>query len=326
MTKIRRGILITCALCCSGAWYTTALASTQTVFLDALNVSDQVAPPLAAGDVLFVDTTVRGQTGALSQTVTFTVATGVTAVSGLAQWVISTAAGPGPRLVGVNFDLLGPGNVLIVTDAFSSTLGGIAVSTFPGTPLAPGTYTLRATGTGVRESVFDLALEFAGTPPPVPAQETGTLPVQGASTDLSTAFFTTLQDARTILPTLIAGETLLVDTLVTSQTGALAHSVTFTPAPGIDRVVGSATWMISSAVSAAPRLVGLNVDVVDALGAIVVSDAIGGTLSGFAHSTLNGTIGPGAHRIVVTGNGVRDSSLSLSLSLVDEVIFAGGFE
>lgn len=327
MKHPRLRTLVTCALCCWALWQTDARASTQTVFLNALNASTSVPTPLAADDVLFVDTAVRGQSGALLQSVTFTVAQGVTGVSGRATWAISTATGPGPRLIGVNFDLFNAGNALVLSDTFAGTLSGAANSSFASTALAPGTYTLRASGTGVREAVYDLALEFTGTPPSVPADETGTLPLQGASITQRTAFFTNLQDARTISLPLISRETLLVDTLVTSQTGALAHTVTFTPTAGIDRVAADLVWMTSEATGAGPRLIGLNVDLLDAGGTLIASDTFSGTLAGFAHSTLNTPIGSGAHRIVVTGTGSRDASMGIALSVVDDDgIFTSSFE
>ncbi len=326
MNRSRTISLAACLLCIAAAVPTSAMAATQTVYLDTLNATT-TAPALAADDVLFVATHIRGQTGALSHSVIFSVAAGVTQVSGRATWAISTAAGPGPRLTGVNFDIFNASNVLVLTDTFSGTLSGGADSIFASTPLVPGVYTLRATGTGVRESVYDLALEFSGTPPITPAGETGSLPLQGATTNLKTAFFTTLQDTRTLATTLLPGETLLVDTLVTTQIGPLAHSVNFTPAAGTDRFIGELVWIISDAIGSGPRLTGVNVDVVDANGMLAASDAFSGALSGFAHSTLSGTLGAGVHRIVVTGSGVRDSALGISLSVIDnEGLFASGFE
>lgn len=129
------------------------------------------------------------------------------------------------------------------------------------------------------------------------------------------------------MPALLSGESLLVDTLVTSQTGALAHTVNFVPAPGVDRFIGDLVWMISDAAGSGPRLTGVNVDVFDANGTLVASDTFVGTLAGFAHSTLSGTLGVGIHRIVVTGTAVRDASMGISLSMVDnEGLFASGFE
>lgn len=326
MISAHAGKLLACLLLGSVVGQTTALASTQTVYFDTL-VASTTAPQLAGGDVLFVDAHIRGQTGALSHSVTFSVAAGVTSVSGRGSWAISTAAGPGPRLIGVNLDIFNASNALVVSDSFSGTVGGSADTVFASTPLAPGIYTLRATGTGVRESVYDLALEFGGSVPPMPAGETGSLPLQGASTNLKSAFFTTLADTRTIGPTLQSRDTLLIDTLVTTDAGALAHTVNFTPAAGIDRFTGDLVWMVSDAIGSSPRLIGVNVDVLDANGTLVASDTFTSTLSGFAHSTLSGTLGAGVHRIVVTGTAVRDASMGISLSVVDDDgLFANGFE
>lgn len=326
MNRSRTTTLSACLLCLAAAVPTSATAATQTVYFDTLNATT-TAPALAADDVLFVATHVRGQTGALSHSVIFSVAAGVTEISGRATWAISTAAGPGPRLTGLNFDLFNSSNVLVLTDTFSGALSGGADATFASTALAPGVYTLRATGTGVRDSLYDLALEFSGTPPITPAGETGSLPLQGVTTNLKTAFFTTLQDTRTLETPLLPGETLLVDTLVTTQIGPLAHTVNFTPSAGTDRFTGELVWITSDAVGSGPRLVGVNVDVIDANGMLAASDTFSGFLSGFAHSTLSGTLGSGVHQIVVTGSGVRDAAMAISLSVIDnEGLFASGFE
>lgn len=326
MIRFRPKCLAACLVYLGAAGPPSALAATQTVYFDTLNGAT-TAPALGADDVLFVDAHVRGETGALSHAVTFSVAAGVTGVSGRATWAVSTAGGPGPRLVGVNFDLFDANNVLVSSDSFAGVLAGGASSTFASTFLAPGIYTLRASGLAVREVMYDLVLEFSGTPPVTAEGETGSLPLQGASTNGKTAFFTTLQDNRTLATPLRHRETLLVDTLVTAQVGAIAHEVTFTPAAGIDRFSGDVVWMISEAVGIGPRLIGVNVDVFDTEGVLVASDTFAGTLAGFAHSTLTGAVGSGAHRIVVSGNGVRDSSLGLSLSAIDDdVVFANGFE
>lgn len=326
MTKFCSGKLGARILVCWVASQTPALASTQTVFLDEL-VASTTAPQLGGGDVLIVNAHIRGQTGTLSHSVTFSVAAGVTSVSGLNTWAISTAIGPGPRLIAVNFDIFNASNALVVSDSGVTTLSGSADSTFVSAPLAPGIYTLRATGVGVRESMYDIALEFSGTPPPTPPGGTGGLPLQGAVTASKTAFFTTLQDTRTIGTTLLSGETLLVDTLVTTQTGPLAHTVNFTPTAGSDRFSGDLVWTVSEAIGVLPRLTGVNVDVFDANGTLLASDVFTGLLPGFAHSTLNGTLGVGVHRIVATGTGVRDASMGISLSVIDnEGLFSSGFE
>ena len=67
-----------------------------------------------------------------------------------------------------------------------------------------------------------------------------------------------MQDTRTIAPTLQLRATLLIDTLVTTHSGLLVHTVEFTPAAGIDRFTGDLVWMTSDAVGASPRLTGVN--------------------------------------------------------------------
>lgn len=326
MIHVRPGALVVCILIFCVGGQRSAAASTQTVFFDTLAAST-TAPQLAGGDVLFLNAHIRGQAGALSHSVTFSVAQGVTSVSGRSTWAVSTAAGPGPRLIGVNFDIVNASNVLVVSDSFVGTLSGGADSIFASTPLAPGIYTLRATGTGVRDSVYDLALEFGGTAPAMPAGETGSLPLQGTSTNSKTAFFTTLQDTRTIVPALLSRDTLLIDTLVTTQTGAIVQTINFTPAAGIDRFTGELVWMTSDASGTSPRLIGVNVDVLDANGTLVASDTFSGTLSGFAHATLTGTVGVGVHHVIVSGTAERDASIDISLSVLDDDgLYANGFE
>ena len=147
-----------------GALIHNANATTQVVTFNLLNASTTLGTPFSAGDTLLVNTLVTTETGALSQSVTFTVGAGVTSFTGNAAWEVST---PGPRLSGVNIDLFSSSNTLVATDTFLGVLGGFALSTFDN-PIGPGTYKLIATGTGVRESSLDVSLSFIGTPVPEP--------------------------------------------------------------------------------------------------------------------------------------------------------------
>lgn len=152
-----------------------ALAATQVVQFNVLNASATLATPFLSGDVLLLDTLVTGQTGALLQTITFTLGAGVGALGGQAVWEIDTAAGTGPRLLGVNIDIFNNAtNALVASDSFAGTLGGFAVSTFSGA-IGPGTYRMVVTGTGVRDSVLDATLTFAAVVP-----EPGTYGLMGA--------------------------------------------------------------------------------------------------------------------------------------------------
>lgn len=142
-----------------------ALADTQAVQYHNLTASAVVATPLDPGDNLFVDT-FTPEHGSLSQTTTFTLSSQAD-FNGLAGWIIDTADGQGPRLVGVNIDIFDAGSNVVASDTFTGVLGGFAHSSFLGS-LGPGTYTLVATGNAVRDASLDISLSFAA-PIPEPA-------------------------------------------------------------------------------------------------------------------------------------------------------------
>jgi hypothetical protein len=154
-----------------------ANAITQPVSFNVLNASATLPTPFAAGDNLRLNTLVTSEVGALLQSITFTVASGVDSLTGQAAWEISTATGTGPRLIGVNLDIFDAGNALVTSDSFAGTLGGFAVSTFA-SGIGPGTYRLVASGTGVRDSSLDVTLSF-GTTTVVPAPATWALLLTG---------------------------------------------------------------------------------------------------------------------------------------------------
>jgi hypothetical protein len=145
-----------------------AQAITQPVQFNVLNASATLPAPFFAGDNLRLNTLVTSEVGALLQSITFTVGSGVDSLSGEAAWEVNTAAGTGPRLIGVNLDIFDAGNALVASDSFTGTLGGFAVSTFA-SAIGPGTYRLVATGTGVRDSSLDVTLSFGTTVVPAPA-------------------------------------------------------------------------------------------------------------------------------------------------------------
>lgn len=128
-------------------------------------------------------------------------------------------------------------------------------------------------------------------------------------------------NASATLPTPFgAGDNLRLDTLVTTEVGALLQTITFTVAAGVDTLTGQAAWEVSTASGTGPRLTGVNLDIFDAGNALVASDAFAGTLGGFAVSTFASGIGPGTYRLVATGTGVRDSSLDVTLSFATTVV------
>lgn len=166
------------AILLSGSLSHLAHATPQTVFFDTLNGSATIGQAVNAGDTLYLDTVVRSGSGALAQSASFTLGAGVTGLSGHAAWMVGDAAGPGPRLVGFNVDLVDANtNALVASDVFGGLLAGYAHSTLAA-DIGPGDYRLVATGTGVRESFFDLALSFTGTPPVSASAATGAIPTQ----------------------------------------------------------------------------------------------------------------------------------------------------
>jgi predicted subunit of tRNA(5-methylaminomethyl-2-thiouridylate) methyltransferase len=127
-------------------------------------------------------------------------------------------------------------------------------------------------------------------------------------------------NASATLPTpFLGGDNLRLDTLVTTQVGALLQEITFTVAAGVGSLTGKAAWEVSTATDTAPRLIGVNIDIFDASNNLVTSDAFAGLLAGYAHSTFASAIGPGTYKLVATGTGVRDSSLDVTLSFVSSI-------
>jgi hypothetical protein len=143
---------------------------------------------------------------------------------------------------------------------------------------------------------------------------------QNASALTQAVFFNHLTESATVAPVLHDGDTLFLDTLVTTEFGALSQSVTFTLGSDVGVVDGFNAWEVSTVTGKAPRLVGVNIDVFDAANTLVFSDSFAGVLAGFAHSVFDHlSIGPGTYRLVATGTGVRDSSLDVSLTFATAV-------
>jgi hypothetical protein len=141
-----------------GAW-----AATQSLTINSLSFTDTLATPFSLGDTLLLDTLITdGSTGPLSQSVTFTVGPGVGGAIGEAAWLVSTP-NLGPRLVGVNIDILNSSNVPIFTDTNTTVTNRVATSAISGV-LTPGTYKLVATGNAIRDVSFDVSVSFVPEP------------------------------------------------------------------------------------------------------------------------------------------------------------------
>ena len=124
--------------------------------------------------------------------------------------------------------------------------------------------------------------------------------------------------STTVGTPLADGDTLLLDTVVTTETGALSQEITFTTSASANHFTGFAAWMVTDDSSTGPRLVDVNIDIFDASNNLVVSDTFTELVSAFAHSELTGQLDPGTYRLVVTGNAVRDSVLDVAITFAPE--------
>jgi hypothetical protein len=159
LSKLALASMLVWGALVQGAW-----AATEYVDYGNRNASATVATPLNSGDTLFLDTFTT-EVGALLQTTTFTLGPDVGSFTGNAAWLATGAAELGPRLVGVNIDVFDSANVLVASDTFVGVLASFAHSVFDLTGIGPGTYTVVATGNGVRDSSLDISLTFAGAIP-----------------------------------------------------------------------------------------------------------------------------------------------------------------
>lgn len=282
-----------------------AEASTRLVSLNSLTSSTTLATPFSGNESLLVNTLVTAEAGALGNSVFFNVGAGVTSFTGAAAWEIGTAAGLDPRLIGVNIDIFDASNALVASDSFNGASNGFAVSSFTGL-IAPGAYRAVITGTGVRTSSIDLSLTFAGTP----------------SSQPSPAPSGVLQQSSTLAAPMGAGETVLIDNTVIGRTGPLRQAVTFTAGAGVTGFTSNAAWEVTSAAGFGPRLIGVNIDLLDAANNVLFSDTFGSVTGEFALSSFAGSLSPGTYTLVATGTAVREVMLDVSLTLTGERVAA----
>ena len=131
--------------------------------------------------------------------------------------------------------------------------------------------------------------------------------------------FNVLNASATLPTPFAAGDNLRLDTLVTTEVGALLQTITFTVAPGVDTLTGEAAWEINTA-AAPPAADGREPRHLRRGERADRQRCVPGTLGGFAVSTFASGIGPGTYRLVATGTGVRDSSLDVTLSFATTVV------
>ena len=126
--------------------------------------------------------------------------------------------------------------------------------------------------------------------------------------------FNVLNASATLPTAFAAADNLRLNTLVSTEVGALLQTINFTVAPGVTDLIGEAVWETNTASGTGPRLTGVNIDIFDAANALVTSDTFLSGLGGFAISNFASAISPGSYHLVATGTGVRESSLDVTLS------------
>lgn len=141
-----------------------------------------------------------------------------------------------------------------------------------------------------------------------------------ALADTQVVTFNVLNASATLTTPFSNGDNLRLNTLVTTETGSLLQTITFTVDGSASVLNGAAAWEVGTADGIGPRLIGVNLDIFNATtNALVASDSFAGVLAGFATSTFaNTVIGPGTYRLVASGTAVRDASLDVTVSFIPE--------
>lgn len=164
-------------------------------------------------------------------------------------------------------------------------------------------------------------MKFAATKASLAALTLGAALAGPAQATTQVVSFNVLNAAATLTTPLLPGDNIRLDTLVTTQVGALLQTINFTVGAGVTSFAGQASWEIDTATGTGPRLIGVNLDVFNASNVLVASDTFAGALANFALSTFaNTAITPGNYRLVATGTGVRDSSLDVTLSFIGSAV------
>lgn len=128
-----------------------------------------------------------------------------------------------------------------------------------------------------------------------------------------------LNASATLATAFAAADNLRLNTLVSTEVGALLQTINFTVAPGVTDLIGEAVWETNTATGTGPRLTGVNIDIFDAADALVTSDTFLSGVGGFAISNFASALSPGSYHLVATGTGVRESSLDVTLSFSSAV-------
>ena len=126
------------------------------------------------------------------------------------------------------------------------------------------------------------------------------------------ASFENLTGSQTIgSPSVNAGDLIAWSGLIENQSGAVTNSVSFTA--GASTIDLSAAWFVKSA----SRLVGVNIDLLDATNTVVASDTFQGVTAGVAVSSLSfgGLVAGNAYTLKLTGNSITNGNYDVKVDV-----------
>jgi hypothetical protein len=123
---------------------------------------------------------------------------------------------------------------------------------------------------------------------------------------------TTVLASATAAQPLLPGEALLIEA-ITPADGALAHDFTFVLGSGVDAVALAAAWIVTDGPL---RLIGFNIDLLDATSTLVATDTFQGLLgvSAISRADISGLTPGQTYTLRVTGNAVGNGAYNLYLT------------
>jgi hypothetical protein len=113
------------------------------------------------------------------------------------------------------------------------------------------------------------------------------------------------------------GDVLIIDSLVTDETGSLMQQITFTVGPGVNQLRGQAVFTIGPVAGPGPQLVAPNFEIFNEANVLVVTDQIVGLMGSYQITNIPfTTIGAGAYRAVFTGAAIRETQFDATLTFL----------
>lgn len=271
---------------------TTASAAPLALVYDSLRESKKVTVPLSTGPI-----GIEGRldaTGAIVDTLDFRAGTSSLSLS--AGWLVAPASN---RTVGFNVDLFDFNDVLVASDTFLGSNGTLATSQFVSTNLIAGaTYRLVVSGSGVGTGRYRIDLADGAVPPPLGA-------VPAVTPDPADLVFDTHVGSKAGTSRLATGDALRVEGMLQPD-GGRAIDNRFTVRITSNGLAGGLEWIVGDP-GDPQRIVGVNLDVFDFNGVLVLSDTFMGVTGGQAFSQFVGAgLFAGDYTFVLTGTGVND--------------------